>query len=235
MSQCQLKHVPISTLDRTELLTQLVASIENRQTFLPVVTFNLTMFGLHSKDQLDWLRNHAIFTPDGIGIALLLALFKLKYVKRYPGIDMVADILQKVTSPLKVALIGASAESLSGTVHWIKQTGHEVVFKLDGFSDIDDNHALELKQASPDLILVACGCPKQDEIIYHLSTILDYGVAIGVGGSFDIWSGNKIRAPRWLQLLGLEWLFRLVYEPRRVFRLLESLIYFFTPTGLIKD
>ena len=63
------------------------------------------------------------------------------------------------------------------------------------------------------------GCPKQDQFIYEVSQYMNSGVAIGVGGSFDVWSGLKLRAPIVFRKFGLEWLYRLVLEPRRLFRL----------------
>jgi N-acetylglucosaminyldiphosphoundecaprenol N-acetyl-beta-D-mannosaminyltransferase len=75
-----------------------------------------------------------------------------------------------------------------------------------------------LRAASPDLILVGLGFPKQDLFARRMRTLLPASSFIGVGGAFDFISGDFSRAPRWGQEMGLEWLFRLAQEPRRLAR-----------------
>ena len=106
---------------------------------------------------------------------------------------------------------------------------------MDGYSSFNQDQKDQISITQPDLTLVAYGCPKQDEIIYQLSQVLPFGVAVGVGGAFDIWSGIKKRAPEWVQRMGLEWLYRLIKEPQRVGRLIRAIIYFCTPTGFVND
>ena len=72
----------------------------------------------------------------------------------------------------------------------------------------------------PKLILVGLGVPQQEKWIYENKNLCPESVWIGVGGSFDIWSENKSRAPLWLQNNNLEWLFRLYQEPWRWKRML---------------
>ncbi|MCI0405268.1 MAG: WecB/TagA/CpsF family glycosyltransferase, partial [candidate division Zixibacteria bacterium] len=75
-----------------------------------------------------------------------------------------------------------------------------------------------LKEAKPDVVFAALGTPKQEKLIYHLRTRVPARLFIGVGAAFDFYSGEKKRAPRWLQKTGLEWAFRLVNEPGRLWR-----------------
>lgn len=75
-----------------------------------------------------------------------------------------------------------------------------------------------VRQASPDVLLVGFGAPKQEKWMAENKDLLGVPVTIGVGGSFELASGARRRAPRWLRSSGLEWLFRFAQEPRRLFR-----------------
>ena len=69
------------------------------------------------------------------------------------------------------------------------------------------------------------GFPKQEYFIQTLSQYCQHGVAIGVGGVFDILSGHKKRAPKWMRKKGCEWFFRTIQEPRRIFRWKALVLY----------
>ena len=75
-----------------------------------------------------------------------------------------------------------------------------------------------LREARPDLLLVAFGCPKQEKWLNMNFRAAGVPVAIGVGATIDFLAGTMKRAPAWMQKTGLEWIFRLLQEPRRLFR-----------------
>jgi N-acetylglucosaminyldiphosphoundecaprenol N-acetyl-beta-D-mannosaminyltransferase len=87
----------------------------------------------------------------------------------------------------------------------------------------DEQIVAMLNQSQADVIWVGLGAPRQDIWMYKYRPLLNAPVLIGVGAAFDFLSGNKRQAPRLLQNSGLEWLFRLVNEPRRLWR--RYLIY----------
>jgi N-acetylglucosaminyldiphosphoundecaprenol N-acetyl-beta-D-mannosaminyltransferase len=84
----------------------------------------------------------------------------------------------------------------------------------------------ELVSTVPDLVLVALGSPKQEYFIDRLKNNLPNSVMIGLGGSFDVWSGYVNRAPKIYQKLGLEWLYRTLKEPSRFKRIFPTLPLF---------
>lgn len=75
-----------------------------------------------------------------------------------------------------------------------------------------------IKNASPDILVVALGCPKQEIFINKSKNLLNVPVCIGVGASLSFAAGAKKRAPKWMQNYGMEWLFRTIQEPRRMFK-----------------
>lgn len=84
----------------------------------------------------------------------------------------------------------------------------------------------KIKQAKPDILFVAYGAPKQDKFIFRYKKTLNVPVMIGVGGAFDFISGSAQRAPKWMQKLWLEWLWRLFREPWRFNRIVTASIRF---------
>ncbi len=88
--------------------------------------------------------------------------------------------------------------------------------RLDGSLGDLEQCADEVRDARPDLVLVAMGAPKQERWIHHNRAALGGAVAVGVGASLDFVIGRVQRAPRWVSRSGLEWLYRLVREPRRL-------------------
>ena len=225
MRALPIKSVPIILESKASIRAKILDVMATKNAFLPIVTFNFTMIGAHSNQLLHWLKQHALFVPDGIGISIVLFFRYLSWVSRYPGIELVQDILTN-TKGLSIALIGASELSLNGAIDYINEryASHRVVFSRHGFVPISKDDLMLLQTQSPDLILVAKGCPEQEQLIFDLSDPLSSGVAIGVGGSFDIWSGQKKRAPKWVQMVGFEWLYRVIQEPRRIFRLWRGVI-----------
>ena len=215
--------VPISIKNKSQLCRLIWDHMDAGLQMVPVVTFNITMFGLHSKSLLMWLKQQGIFTPDGIGISILLYLRYRQWVPRYAGIDMVSDVLAQTNQSYRVALIGASSEALAGASKWVQSKGHSVVFLKDGYTQMTPEDFSQLQQVNPHLILVATGCPSQDQLIYDIASHGVTSVCIGVGGAFDVWSGTKTRAPKIMCKWGLEWLYRCVQEPFRVARIWRAI------------
>lgn len=75
-----------------------------------------------------------------------------------------------------------------------------------------------VKQAKPDILIVALGAPKQEKFIYHNRKELNVPLSLGLGASLDFEAGNVKRAPRWMSNCGLEWLYRIIQEPKRMFK-----------------
>lgn len=74
----------------------------------------------------------------------------------------------------------------------------------------------KVKEVKPDILIVGLGCPKQEKFMYHYCEMLDVPVSLGLGASLDFEAGNVKRAPRWMANHGLEWLFRITQDPKRM-------------------
>ncbi len=89
---------------------------------------------------------------------------------------------------------------------------------LDGDDPTHEGLVAGVTAARPDLVLLALGCPKQEIVMARIAAAVRPAVCIGVGAGLDFVAGTLPRAPRWISSAGLEWLYRLAREPRRLWR-----------------
>ena len=104
--------------------------------------------------------------------------------------------------------------------------GINIVYYHNGYFDSDDTIYQDLLQKSPKLVLVAMGSPKQELFIYNAKKVIKPCLMIGIGGSLDVWSGCIKSAPKIFRILGLEWLYRTVTQPKRLKRIFPTLPLF---------
>ena len=148
---------------------------------------------------------------------------------RIPGIDFAKKLLQEsAINNIPVAIIGAKEDTIRKAIENLQKeiNGLNIVYYHNGYFQNDDDIYNELKIKSPKLILVAMGSPRQEKFIYNAKKTLNSGLMIGIGGSLDVWSGNIKRAPKFIQKLGLEWLYRTLTQPSRIKRIFPTLPLF---------
>ncbi len=193
-----------------------------------VVTINPEMLEYAQKnaDFANIIKNAELVIPDGIGVQLGLKILGHN-VKRIPGIEFAKRMLAEFEGH-PVALIGAKPEIIQKTVENLKKEFSKLnlVYVQDGYFADTEKVLNETAYKKPELVLAALGSPKQEEFIYALKNRLPQTLMIGVGGSFDVWSGVVERAPEIYQKLGLEWLYRTLKEPKRFKRIFPALPLF---------
>ncbi len=199
---------------------------------LHVVTINAEMVVASQRDkELDRIiRNANLVVPDGAGVvwALRLAEAKNSKVQRLPGIELAASTLASAAKlGQEVALIGGRPEVMNKLIEELPKLhpGIKIVAYQNGFFDKAEEQTILEKMAEkrPKLILVAMGVPRQEFFIDRYKHLFPQAVLIGVGGSFDVWTGFVKRAPITFQKFHCEWLYRLLKEPWRLSRMAQSL------------
>ena len=198
-----------------------------------VVTLNaeMAMFSEQNPDLAETIRQADLVIPDGSGITLYLRWRGIKQ-KRCPGIELAESLLEKIgqkgDSDAIVFYGGKPGVAEAAAQFWRRKVPGISIITNHGY--LSDSEAQEwensLKQIQPKLILVALGVPRQEFWIQQNRSLCPEAIWMGVGGSFDIWSGQKIRAPKWFRDNSLEWLYRLYQEPWRWRRML-ALPHFF--------
>ncbi|EGL82043.1 glycosyl transferase, WecB/TagA/CpsF family [Caldalkalibacillus thermarum TA2.A1] len=201
---------------------------QDREETAHIITANPEMLMIaRSEPTLQEVLAHAdIITPDGIGIVWASRILNTPIKERVAGYDLLHNLCEQTNYyPFSVFLLGAkeevnkkAAENLSKLYPNLKIVGR----KNGYFKETETDHIVEeVNKASPDLLLVALGVPKQELWIYQNKKRLNAKVAIGVGGSFDVLAGYIKRAPLVWQNLHIEWLYRLLQEPSRWKRQLQ--------------
>lgn len=191
-----------------------------------VVTINPEM--MSNPDMKDIVNSSELVIPDGIGVQIGLKIAGYN-VRRIPGIQFAYRMLEECAkSGQTVALIGAKPEIIKLACEKLKTdiSDLNIIYSQDGYFKDDERVLNELKEKSPRLILCALGSPKQEFFIRDAKKLLQNSLFIGVGGSFDVWSGCVQRAPEIWQKLGLEWLYRTIKEPQRFKRIFPALPLF---------
>ncbi|MDJ0735445.1 MAG: WecB/TagA/CpsF family glycosyltransferase [Nostocaceae cyanobacterium] len=194
-----------------------------------VVTLNAEMTMQAERNQIlaQIISCADLVIPDGAGIVLYLQLLLQQKVRRIPGIELAEAMLEKLGQPGINAKVffygGAPGVSAKAAEFWQQQLpGLNIVGTYCGYHSTAQEEQLRqnLAQIQPQVILVGLGVPRQELWIAQNRHLCPEAIWIGVGGSFDIWSGRKTRAPKWLANHNLEWLYRLYQEPWRWRRML---------------
>lgn len=164
--------------------------------------------------------------PDGNGVVLTSKMTSGNIKKSIPGIEVMMNICEKSKSKnYKVYLYGASEDSVVKTKDKLLKDGVNVVGYINGYTkeEVVINDILKNK---PDILFVALGSPLQEQfIINNKKRFKDIKIIMPVGGSFDVISGNLSRAPKIYRKLKIEWLYRMIKEPKR-FKQIFGLIKF---------
>ena len=195
-----------------------------------VVTINPEMINnaVQNPEFAEIINNAELVIPDGIGVQIGLKILGYN-VRRIAGIEFSRRMIEEgAKSEQSVALVGAKPEIVQKAKENLEHEiqGLYVTYAHDGYFRDDDEILNELKIRQPRLVLCALGSPKQEEFILKAKELLPDALFVGVGGSFDVWSGVVERAPEIYQKLGLEWLYRTVKEPKRFKRIFPTLPLF---------
>lgn len=170
----------------------------------------------------EFIDRAAIVVADGQPLVWLAPLLDRRLPERVTGVDLVDVLCERACRQgVGVYLLGATDEVV-GRVAERLLDGHPglcLAFGNGYFSEaeaIDRVDAIRATNAS--ILLVGMGVPRQERFIEEHWDRLGVSVALGVGGSFDVLAGLRHRAPPWVQRIGMEWLYRLIQEPRRLMR-----------------
>jgi N-acetylglucosaminyldiphosphoundecaprenol N-acetyl-beta-D-mannosaminyltransferase len=181
------------------------------------------------------LRQSNIGICDGIGVSIASRILYGQSIKRCTGCDLFFKLLSKAEQKnWGVFFLGASAKS--NTIACARLQKLYPKLRIVGCQDgyFKDSHTVieKINASGADLLFVAMGSPKQEYWILHNRQTINAKFCMGVGGSFDIASGNIERAPKILRATGTEFLFRLAKEPRKRWKIQKVLFpYFFRVIG----
>lgn len=192
-----------------------------------VITLNPELLYRAQRERhlLDMVNRADLVTADGAGIVWASRIAGQPVPERVAGIDLMMRLLQSAAGRgWRVFFLGSSPGVAASAANRAVELfpGLQVAGSYHGYFPQEQSHEVVklIADSSPQLLLVALGAPLQEKWIEGNLSSLGNIAAVGVGGSFDVLSGNVRRAPRWMVKMNLEWLGRLLLEPRRWKRML---------------
>ncbi|WML35787.1 WecB/TagA/CpsF family glycosyltransferase [Clostridium sp. OS1-26] len=173
---------------------------------------------------LNFTGDRSVIIPDGIGTVVASKIIGKPVKEKIAGIEVMEEIIKKCEKENKgVYLLGAKDDILQGCIGNLKNKykNLNIVGSHNGYFDLNNCEEIikDIQQKKPYALFVAMGSPRQDNFIINNMDKLTCKIFMGVGGSFDVFSGKINRAPKWMINSGLEWLYRVSKEPWRIKRL----------------
>jgi N-acetylglucosaminyldiphosphoundecaprenol N-acetyl-beta-D-mannosaminyltransferase len=241
LERISILNIPIHNLT----MPQAVAKVDEFvQTFQPhlVVTPNPEMIVASETDAelRGILSNAALALADGVGVVLAGKMMGTPFQARVPGIDLMQEVVKLAAEKqYGIYLLGASPAAVQtaaknlktrypmlrvlGTMHGYFKEGSGVKgqgARGDDVPETEEDVIADILDAQPDILFIGMGSPRQEKLAARYLQKLRVPVILCVGGSFDVISGYLKRAPRWMQVFGIEWLYRLFQQPSRWRRML---------------
>ncbi len=225
--------IKIHALTMDELINICGEHISKKDSLLLGVINVAKLVNSRKNDELHRSLTEAdIVLADGLPIIWLSRMIGNPLPERVAGIDIMYKLLKEANKKhYRVYFLGAKPEVLQTMIKTIQKDcpGIPIAGYRDGYFDKDEEQdvAKNIKDSRADILFVGISSPKKENFLKNWQKVIDAPICHGVGGSFDILAGATKRAPIWMQKSGLEWLYRLIQEPRRMWRryLFTSIIF----------
>ena len=219
----QILNAAFDPLSREEVVRAIFHAIDTgRRGWLCTVNVSMLMLMRDSAWLQGFVNRAALVVADGQPLVWCAPLFGGDLPERVTGIDLIDSLCSRAAAEDKsVYCLGASPPLLRATLARLRARHPGLrIDGADGYFDasLATARAEQICASGADLLFVGMGCPRQELFISEQWDRLGVGMAIGVGGSFDVLGGARYRAHRWIGHIGLEWLVRLLQEPRRLAR-----------------
>ena len=219
--------VPFDTYTMKEAVDRVMGFLSDRGQHI-VCTPNpeIVMEAQNDKELMEILKASDLVIPDGIGVVWASKYSEIKIKERVPGFDLTQNVFEKIKdTDYKVYFFGGApgVANEASKKMMKKYEGLKIVGTRNGYFKKEDEKDIvaDIKNSGADILLVGLGAPKQEKWIYDNMRFTGAKVLIGVGGSFDVMSGNLKRAPKIFCKLGLEWFYRLITQPTRIKRMMR--------------
>lgn len=225
--------INISVSYRLEIMAKIKEFLsDGRQHYIITPNPEIILTANKDKEFFDILNKADLALPDGVGLKITAWLMGVNLF-RITGADLVKDILATAEARNRRAAVFNWRDGLSGAED-IKRALADNYPNLRALAvDVERGTVMpesileQAREFKPDIIFSTLGAPYQEKFIFHnLAGLPSVKLGMGVGGSFDFLAGKLPRAPLWLRTIGLEWLWRLIKQPRRWKRIYNAVMVF---------
>ncbi len=202
--------------------------IENSNKSCKIIVAPNTEFIMRAQEDrefFDILKQAELATPDSVGVMIGGKLQKKPFKERIPGQAYFREIFRLAEKEgWTIYLLGGKDDVPYKAKNKLQNDfpNAKIVGVHEGFfeKDSEDDVIKEINSLKPNILFVAMGAPRQEKWIFRNRDRLQVDVATGQGGTFDYEAGKIRRAPKWIQKIGMEWLWRLILQPSRIIRML---------------
>lgn len=225
--QESILNIKFDVVDEEEAMERLIGFLDEDSSVKEVYTPNpeIVMLAQQDKELFDILNNADLVLADGIGLIIASRLKGLRLRHRVTGVDTMDKLLRYCAENQKSFFMfggksgtaETACENIREKYKDIEVSGHHHGY----FGEEDEIGIIDkINNSKPDILFVCLGAPKQEKWINKNKGKLNCKLAMGVGGSVDVYAGVAKRAPEIFRKFGLEWLYRLLKEPWRFKRML---------------
>lgn len=216
--------VGVDALTMAEVIKRVESVIESDKR-LSISVVNVAKLVNMQSDELlrESVLSGDLVLADGMPLVWLSRLLRRRLPQRVAGIDLMFELLRLCDRRgWRVFFLGAKPEVLRQVLSIARRDYPSLVIggAQDGYFGANDEQGVaeKVREARPHVLLVAMTSPKKELFMRRWGELMNANVCHGVGGSFDVMAGAVRRAPLWMQRAGLEWLFRVMQEPRRMWK-----------------
>lgn len=211
---------------------------KEKKTFIITANPEIIMHSENDKKIEEMFNDKTVsIVPDGIAVVKAARMVGNDVTERITGVD-IAEKLFEYCNELKKSLylFGAKQEVIDAIKEVIdsKYPNIKLLGATNGYVKDKDIIMKKISKLEPDVVMVALGVPSQEKLIYKHLNEFEKGIFIGVGGSFDVLSGTKKRAPKLFIKTNTEWLYRIICEPKRLKRFWNNNVKFIIKIKRIK-
>ncbi len=224
MTAMNLFGVPVEAATMSEVLDKIEDTIKQRATLDIGVVNAAKIVNMHrNPDLYDAVMSSDVIYADGAAVVKASRLLGKPLPERIAGIDLMTRLYERGNElGYRIYCFGATEAVSLEVARCIKQDypGVNLVGRRNGYYEPEQEQAIAeaIAEAKPDILFVAMTSPKKEQFMARWSETMAVPVVHGVGGSFDVMAGKVERAPEVWQKLGLEWLYRVKQEPRRLWK-----------------
>lgn len=216
--------IPIDVLTMDETIKKIEISIQKKQLIHHVVVNAAKMVNAQKDDQLrDSIVNCDIINADGQAVVWASKILKQPLPERVAGIDLMENlVINAHKNNFKIFLLGAKEEIVKKVYDIYKKKYHSEIivgYRNGYFKEEEELEvANQIANSGADILFVAITSPKKEIFLNKYKDIIKTSFIMGVGGSFDVVAGFTKRAPKWMQKIGMEWFYRFLQEPKRMWK-----------------
>lgn len=223
-SRIRILNTPIDAVNMQQTLQVIDHAINRNQNIQHVVVNAAKLVKMQKNQELfDSVVNSTLINADGQGVVWASKILRKPLPERVAGIDLMQHLFVLAKEKkYKIYLLGAKEDIINQTAETISNNYSSEILAgwRNGYFSVEEEESVAkiIAKSGAHMLFVGMPSPKKEIFLNKYKKLLNMPFIMGVGGSFDVLSGKVKRAPLWMQKIGLEWFYRFLQEPQRMWK-----------------